>query len=100
MANVYESVTQRIIEQLEKGVIPWRKPWNGSVPINYVSRNQYRGVNLLLLPYGGEWLTYKQAKDAGGNVKRGEKSHIIVFFKMMDGEDENGKDKPFPPAPL
>ena len=96
MANVYEIVTQRIIEQLEKGVIPWRKPWNGSLPVNYVSRKPYQGIILLLLPHGGEWLTFKQAKDSGGNVKKGEKSHIIVFFKMMNNKDEDGNNKSFP----
>ena len=88
--NIYEAVTQRIIEQLEKGVIPWRKTWHGSEPINYITRKPYRGINLLLLPYGGEWLTYKQAKDCGGNVKKGEKASMIVFYKMIEKKDENG----------
>ena len=94
--DIHERVTARILEQLEKGVIPWRKTWHGSQPINYVSRKAYRGVNLLLLPFGGEWLTFKQAKDAGGNVKKGEKSSMIVFYKMMEREDENGKKTTFP----
>ena len=95
--NIYQAVTDRIIAQLENGVIPWRKTWRGSEPINYVSRKAYRGINLLLLPYGGEWLTFKQAKDAGGNVKKGEKSSIIVFYKQIEKENaETGKTERFP----
>ena len=94
--DIHERVTARILEQLEKGVIPWRKTWHGSQPINYVSRKAYRGVNLLLLPFGGEWLTFKQAQDAGGRVKKGEKASMIVFYKMMEREDENGKKTTFP----
>ena len=51
--NIYEMVTQRILDQLEKGVIPWRKTWEGGKPLNYASRKFYQGVNVLLLPYGG-----------------------------------------------
>jgi antirestriction protein ArdC len=94
--DIHERITERILAQLEKGVIPWRKTWHGSQPINYVSRKSYRGVNLLLLPFGGEWLTFKQAKDAGGRVKKGEKASMIVFYKMMEREDENGKKTTFP----
>jgi len=94
--NIYEIVTNQIIEQLEKSVIPWRKTWRGSEPINYVTRKRYRGVNLLLLPYGGEWLTFKQVKDSGGSVKRGEKGSMIVFYKTIEKEDDDGKKESFP----
>ena len=95
--NVYEIVTERILDQLNKGIIPWRKAWRGSEPVNYVSRKGYRGVNLLLLPYGGEYLTYKQAIDAGGQVRKGEKSHMVVFWRMLEKENlDNGKKEEFP----
>lgn len=95
--NVYEIVTNRIIEQLEKGVIPWRKDWRGSAPMNYVSRKPYRGINTLLLPHGGEYLTFKQCKERGGKVKAKEKSHVIVFYKTLDKEDEEtGEIKSIP----
>jgi len=87
MLNVYELVTQRILEQLEQGVIPWRKPWRGSKPINYMTRKAYRGINTLLLPHGGEYLSFKQCKDLGGKVKKGEKGHMIVFYKMIENVD-------------
>jgi len=93
LVNVYQKVTDRIIEQLERGVIPWKKPWKGSLPVNYVTQKAYRGINTLLLPQGGEYLTYLQAKQAGGNIRKGEKSQFIVFFKLMEFEDENTGDK-------
>jgi len=97
--TVYEMVTQRIIEQLEKGIIPWHKPWVGNSAINYKTRKPYRGINPILLPEGGEYLSFLQCKELGGNVKRGEKGHMIVFYKTLQVEDENNlgeqKDIPF-----
>ena len=95
--NVYELVTNRIIEQLEKGVIPWQRKWTGSEPINYITRKPYRGINTLLLPYGGEWLTFKQCKDLGGSVRKGEKSSMIVFYKTLEKVNEDtGEVEQFP----
>ena len=91
MLNVYQAVTDRILAQLEQGVIPWRKTWRGSEPMNYVSRKQYRGINLMLLPYGGEYLTFLQAREAGGYIKKGEKSHMIVYYNLTERENEQGE---------
>lgn len=88
MANsVYQYVTDHIIAELSKGNIPWRKPWNGQKAINYVTRKEYRGINVLLLPYAGEYMTFKQVSDLGGKVKKGEKAFMVTFFKMMVSED-------------
>lgn len=86
--NVYQMVTDRIIAELEKGIIPWQKPWAGASladggAINYVSRKPYSLLNQLLLGRAGEWLTFKQIQDKGGKVKKGAKSEYVVFFKMM-----------------
>lgn len=58
MLNIYESVTNRILEQLESGVIPWRKEWKASagsgLPSNYTSKKAYRGINVLLLALNAE----------------------------------------------
>jgi antirestriction protein ArdC len=92
--NIYELVTQRIIDQLEQNIIPWRKCWRGSEPINYITRKAYRGINLLLLPYGGEYLTFKQVKDSGGDVRKGEKSSLIVYYNIT--EKVNAETETYP----
>lgn len=97
MANkVYEYVTERILAELDKGIIPWRRPWKSvtasGLPISWVTKKAYRGVNRILLP-AGEYLTYKQVQENGGKVKKGEKSHIVVFYKMMEKEAENEEEE-------
>src|SRR5229473_2228202 len=85
--NTYEIVTEQIINLLEQGVVPWRRPWSAAgAPRNLVSKKQYRGVNFFLLsatkyisPY---WLTLKQANELGGSVRKGEQSQIVVFWRV------------------
>lgn len=91
MSNVYEIVTEAILKQLEQGTAPWHKPWktiHGEVPTNLVSGKAYRGINLFLLshlPYARPlYLTYKQTQELGGQVKRGEHGHKVVFWKVSD----------------
>src|SRR5437016_9391237 len=70
MASVYEIVTEQIVEQLENGVAPWRKPWRTEFPKNLRTLKDYRGLNVLLLASQGYvspyWLTFNQAKVLGG----------------------------------
>lgn len=89
MSKVYGVVTKRVVELLEKGVIPWRQPWTGKLrfPVNWVTKKAYRGVNLWILP-PGEYATFRQIQEAGGRVKKGEKSHIVVFWNWIEKEDE------------
>ena len=89
--NVYEMVTERIIAELEKGVIPWEKPWTGvrSGAYNRVSKRPYSLLNQILLKHTGEYATYKQWQDLGGQVKKGEKSEIVVFWKIFETEETN-----------
>ena len=87
--DIYGKITDRIIARLESGTIPWRRPWKNGMPINYVTRKEYRGVNLLLLPQGGEWLTFLQCKDKGGKVKKGEKGEMIVYAGSYTPKEEN-----------
>jgi len=89
--SVYKYVTERIIAELEKGVIPWKKPWKGQKAINYVSRKEYQGINTLLLPFPGEYLTFNQIRKLGGKVKKGEKSSMIVFYKFIEKKDKDGE---------
>lgn len=87
--NVYELVTERIIDELEKGIIPWNKPWTGTRNGAY-SRSTGRAYSLLnqmLLRKPGEYLTFNQCKEAGGKVKKGEKSSMVVFWKQVTVDD-------------
>jgi antirestriction protein ArdC len=87
MATVYEIITERILEQLEAGTVPWTKPWNGEagMPRNLVSGKAYRGINVFLLHslgYESPWfLTFKQATNLGGQVRKGEKGCPVVFWR-------------------
>lgn len=82
--NVYEMVTNRIIEQLENNIVPWEKPWHGTIDgaFNRVSKKPYSILNQMLLKYDGEYASFKQWKDLGGHIRKGEHSEIIVFWKM------------------
>ena len=88
--SVYEMVTERIIEQLEQGVIPWEKPWTGirSGAYNRISKKSYSLLNQMLLKHKGEYATFKQWQDLGGHVRKGEKSEIVVFWKIQPIEEE------------
>lgn len=85
--KIYEMITNKIIEKLEEGTIPWERPFKNGLPINHVTEKPYRGINLWLLD-GGEYATFKQIKDLGGKVKKGAKSKTVVFWKLIDIEDE------------
>lgn len=92
--NIYEEITNRIIEQLENGVVPWHKPWSGVAngAYNRISKKPYSLLNQMLLKYDGEYATYKQWSELGGKVKKGEKSEIVVFWKVLQiEEDKDGK---------
>ena len=94
--KVYEIITNKIIEQLEKGTVAWRKPWQGGdIPMNFVTKKQYRGLNIFLLASAGfscpYWASFKQINKLGGKVKKGAKSNIIIYWKILDVEDRNKK---------
>lgn len=87
--NVYEMVTERIIEQLEKGIIVWEKPWHGtkSGAFNRISKKPYSLLNQMLLQNRGEYASFKQWQSLGGKVRKGEKAEIVVFWKMQIVEE-------------
>lgn len=84
--NIYQMVTDRIIAEMEKGIIPWQKPWNsGEYCISHTTGKPYSWLNQLMLGGKvGEWLTFKQCKAEGGSVKRGEKGYPVVFWSFND----------------
>lgn len=88
MSNkLYEKITNRIIEKMEQGTSIFQMPFVNGIAKNYVTGKAYRGINAMLLD-GGEYATFKQIKDAGGKVKKGSKAEIVVFWKMIEVEDE------------
>lgn len=115
MADIYQAITDQILERLEQGHVPWLgNPWDPSsrvpqIPCNAFSGRSYSGINIPLLWSMAEkrgysqdrWLTFRQAKEAGGTVRRGERSTLACFYKPMkravvddDGEpvlDEDGE---------
>jgi len=99
--DIYAMVTDKIINLLENGVVPWRRPWTSAgMPRNLVSKKPYRGVNVFLLsaskyisPF---WLTMRQANELGGHIRKGEESTAVVFWKIEDakrGTDELDTDE-------
>lgn len=99
--TVYEIVTDKIIKQMEKGIIPWHKPWHGGMAkFNRVSKKGYSVLNQLLLPFDGEYATLKQWNELGGKVKAGEKGNIVTYWNFINKtekqEDGTEKVKSFP----
>jgi antirestriction protein ArdC len=82
--DVYQAVTELILQHLEQGVVPWRCPWNREAgqPRNFQSQKFYTGVNVILLGFrqlgSPWWLTYRQALAMGGQVRKGEVGSLIV----------------------
>lgn len=85
--TVTKIIAEKIIEQLEAGVIPWRKPWIGTGAAWSRSNGKgYSIINQLLLPGGGEYATFNQIKKEGGKVNKGAKSSIVLQFFCIEKE--------------
>ena len=101
--DLYETVTNKIIAQLEEGKLPWVRPWNNAganplaIPRNAKTGNRYSGINVFILWDAGEsfgqfkWLTYKQAKAMGGNVRKGESGVRIYYADKFIPKAEKAK---------
>jgi antirestriction protein ArdC len=97
MSNkTHEAIANKIIEMLDAGTIPWRKPWNGTsagMPTNGKSKKEYRGINVFMLhacgyssPY---WFSFNQAKEMGANVRKGEHGCPVIFWKLFPYTETN-----------
>lgn len=100
--DIYEMVTGRILEMLDRGIVPWHKPWTdaqggNATPRNLKSGKAYRGINVFLLGCAGfsspYFVTFKQALELGGAVRKGEKGMPVVFWKRLQVEDEKTGEK-------
>lgn len=102
--SLYGEVTARVIAELEEGRLPWVQPWDSArcpctMPHNAVSGRVYSGINVLILwceaverQFSSQrWLTYKQAEQAGGHVRRGEKGTVICYADRFTPKDEAAK---------
>jgi len=92
MSDIYQIVLNQIIYKLESGVVPWRCPWSGGLPQNFVTNRAYSGLNVILLgmleynqPY---FLTWNQIRKLGHRVKEEEKPHLVVYYKPTEVEEE------------
>ena len=112
--NVYEMVTDTICKMLEQGFIPWQRPWSNNKtnmawsrktnkPYSFINHlllanpeKKYKTFQDVLNDVSGEWLTFNQIKELGGNVKKGEKARPIIFFKWLEKTtgkiNENGDE--------
>ncbi|MCY4644085.1 MAG: zincin-like metallopeptidase domain-containing protein [Bacteriovoracales bacterium] len=100
--KVFERVTNLIIEKMETGTVPWKRPWSGSTAKlgqhqNALSGKVYRGANAILAYLSGHdspyWLTFNQAKERGGNIKKGEKGTTILYWHFPKEEEGKGNDE-------
>lgn len=89
--NLYDTITARLLQQLEQGTLPWRKTWTTGLPKSLITAREYRGVNILILglsPYTSRyWLTYRQAQRLGGQVRRGERARPVIYWKWRTPEE-------------
>ncbi len=101
--DLYQEVTDTIVSQLEKGVVPWQKPWDGDdqdfsfrIPKNINSGHAYRGINIVLLWAAAqkkkfksnEWATFKQWKLHDEAIRKDEKGSLIVYYDTFEKEVE------------
>ena len=103
--SVYDIITARIVEELERGVVPWRRPWAAKLPVNLISQKEYRGLNVLTLGSQGYpsrfWLTCNQTTKLGGRIRRGEHASPVIYWNIGEEreyttrEGETRVSKPF-----
>ncbi len=92
--DIYKEVTDRIIAQMENGIIPWHKPWIASnQAVSHVTGKAYSLLNQMMLGRAGEYVTFKQCQQEGGKVKKGEKASMVAFWKWIETEDEETHEK-------
>ena len=95
-ADAYQIITDRILEKMEGGLIPWQKPWQSfGMPRNYVTGHVYTGINAFLLHFLSEglplFMTFQQAKKMGGNIRKGAKGFPIIFYNVIEKEKKGGQ---------
>ena len=101
-ANVYNKITDAVLELMEQHDTNWIKPFTSCMPHNAVSKHEYRGVNILMaLLFGNgdnEFATFKQWEAKGCKIKKGSHGFPILFYKMLEKENDAGDKYSFPLA--
>ena len=103
--DIQQQITDLMIEKLEKGglapwVCPWTKTGEQAIPYNWMTQNSYSGMNILILWMRAmecgftrnAWLTFKQASELGGRIRKGEKAVQCIFFKPVEVKNKDAKD--------
>ena len=94
--SVYQVITNRILAELERGVVPWRKPWSAKLPMNLCSQKEYRGLNVLTLGSQGFpsrfWLTLRQTNQLGGRIRKGEHSSPVIYWNVGEEKEYVTRD--------
>jgi len=100
--KVADVITNRIIDKLNEGVVPWQKSWSGGNewPKNLVSKKGYRGVNALMLSMAGfgspYWVTFKQCSDLGGTVTKGQHGMPVLFYTWLNDKSDHENERKIP----
>ncbi len=96
--DLYQMITDRMIEEMKQGIIPWRKPWMASSrAVSHVTGRAYSLLNQMILGKPGEYLTFRQIQQEGGRVRKGEKASPLLFTKWLEAEDkQTGEKKQIP----
>jgi antirestriction protein ArdC len=95
-ADAYQVITDRILEKMGTGQIPWQKPWHSlGSPRNYATQHVYTGINAFLLHFLSEgvplFVTFQQAKKLGGNIRKGAKGFPILFYNVTEKTKEGAQ---------
>ena len=122
--DLYQTITDRVVASIEAGAPNFEMPWHSkaasTLPVNVLTKKAYRGVNILSLWVSqiacgfrtSTWGTYKQWQERGAQVRKGEKSSLVIFYKELEREVENresgesetdngaGYPTPFPTTPI
>ena len=104
--NVYDMITDKMVEALEQGIIPWKQSWNGryNAPMNYASKTGYKGLNPFILQMVKDmkgyknnlWVTFNQTKKLGYTVNKGESGTPIIFWKFIENKKSDGTKETIP----
>jgi antirestriction protein ArdC len=108
MRNLHSEITARILTALKAGTVPWRQPWtaqaSGGMPRNAITGRAYSGANVVMCWLTAQergytsprWLTFKQALEAGGSVRKGEKGTSVIFVSTFAKANEDGEIRNVP----